>query len=54
MLSASTKGWQADGIEISEEALTLAEAKGQHVFKGDIAALDLGKDKYDIAALFRA
>lgn len=49
MLSASNKGWQADGTEISEEAIKLAEEKGQHVFKGDIAALDLGKDKYDIA-----
>ena len=52
MLSASTRGWQADGTEISEEAITLAEAKGQRVFKGDIASLDLGKDKYDIATLF--
>ena len=52
MLSASKRGWQTDGTEISEEAIKLAEEKGQHVFKGDIASLDLGKDKYDIAALF--
>ena len=52
MLSASTKGWQVHGTEISEEAITLAEEKKQHVFKGDIASLDLEKDKYDIATLF--
>lgn len=52
MFSASNRGWQADGTEISEEAIKLAEEKKQHVFKGDIASLDLGKDKYDIATLF--
>ncbi len=52
MLSASNKGWQADGTEISEEAIKLAEEKGQHVFKGGIMSLDLGKGKYDIATLF--
>lgn len=52
MLSASNRGWQADGTEISEEAIKLAEEKKQHVFKGNIASLDLGKDKYDIATLF--
>lgn len=52
MLSASDRGWQAEGTEISDGAIKLAEQKGQRVFKGDIASLDLQKDKYDIATLF--
>jgi 2-polyprenyl-3-methyl-5-hydroxy-6-metoxy-1,4-benzoquinol methylase len=51
MVSAANRDWQADGTEISDEAIKLAEEKNQHVFKGDIASLDLGKGRYDIATL---
>ena len=52
MLSASKRGWQAEGTEISDEAVRLAEEKGQRVFKDNITSLDLGKDRYDVATLF--
>ncbi|MBU1922626.1 class I SAM-dependent methyltransferase [Patescibacteria group bacterium] len=51
MLSASNRGWQADGTEISEEAIKLAEEKGQKVLKGDISDLDLKEKTYDVAVL---
>jgi len=51
ILSASKRDWEAEGTEISDEAIKLVEAKGRRVFKGDIASLDLEKDKYDVAIL---
>lgn len=51
MLAASKKGWQVEGIEISDEAIKLSEEKGQKVFKGDVDSLDLEKNKYDVAIL---
>lgn len=51
MLSAANRGWQVDGTEISDEAIKLAEEKGQKVFKGDISALDSKENTYDAAVL---
>lgn len=51
MLSASRRGWKADGTEISEEAIRLAAEKGQKVFKGDVSDMDLKDRTYDVAVL---
>ena len=51
MLSASKRGWQAEGAEVSDEAVKVAREKGQKVFKGNIRELDLGNKKYDVAVL---
>lgn len=52
MLCASESGWGVDGTEISCEAIKLAEEKGQKVIRGDIASIELEKEKYDVATLF--
>jgi len=51
MVSAAGRGWQVEGTEISDEAITLSEEKGQRAFKGDITGLGLEREKYDIAVL---
>ncbi|MBU1061168.1 MAG: class I SAM-dependent methyltransferase [Candidatus Omnitrophica bacterium] len=51
MLQATNRGWRVEGVEISDEAIKLAEEKGQHVIKGDIVDLDIGKGEYDVAVL---
>ena len=53
MLSASKKGWRVEGTEISDEAIKLAEEKGQRVYKGDISSLNLREKSYDIAVLMQ-
>jgi len=52
MLSASERGWRADGTEISDEAIELSVKKEQKVIRGDIASLVIEKHRYDIATLF--
>lgn len=52
MQCAAEKNWKIDGTEISDEAIKIARGKRQNVIKGDIASLDLEKEKYDIATLF--
>lgn len=49
---ATSRGWQADGSEISDGAVKLSEEKGQSVIKGDITVLNIEKGKYDVATLF--
>ncbi len=52
MQCAAEKDWRADGTEISDEAIEIARGKRQNIIKGDIASLDLEKEKYDVATLF--
>jgi len=52
IMCAVEKGWQVDGSEISDEAIKLVKNKGYSIFKGDIASIDLEKEKYDAVTLF--
>lgn len=44
-------GWQTSGVEISEYAAKIAQAKGHEVFIGDLENLEI-KERYDITTMW--
>jgi SAM-dependent methyltransferase len=45
---ANERGWQAQGVELSAEAVALARSRGQEVFEGDLVAANLPGEAFDL------
>lgn len=52
MQTAINKGWEAEGIEISEYAASIGKKNKLKIYNEDLSKIKLGKKKYDLITLW--